>query len=170
MPRKRWRSFVLACGAVFALIGAVSLAVEIVTRDGPNYSRIEGGLYQGGNVSSPPWRTRAVLNLCETPDPYTCEVYVWEPIRDAAPAPSVAWLRERVEWIDAQRQAGHRVFVHCHAGNSRSGMVVVAYLMYKNRWARDEALAFVRTRRPSTRPNPAFMDLLAEWERVVLGR
>ncbi len=170
MPRK-WRSpITLFLVAALVVPGAAYLAVAYITSEEPNYSRIDDGLYQGGNVSSPPWRTRAVLNLCESPDPYTREVHVWEPIPDAAPAPSLAWLRERVEWIDAQRQAGRRVFVHCFNGVSRSGMVVVAYLMHKNRWSRDEALAFVREKRPVTRPNPAFMELLAEWEKVVLAK
>jgi protein-tyrosine phosphatase len=30
-------------------------------------------------------------------------------------------------------------------------------------WPRDEALAFVRQRRPQARPNRAFMELLIEW-------
>jgi hypothetical protein len=171
MPRKWGRSPVALFGcAALVLVGGAYLIVEWVTRDEPNYTRIEDDLYQGGHCPSPPRRTRAVLNLDEAPDPYTCETYVWEPIRDAAPAPSLTWLRERVEWIDAQRQAGRRVFVHCRNGVSRSGTVVVAYLMHKNRWTRDAALAFVRSKRPITRPNPAFMELLAEWEKLVLAK
>jgi len=72
-----------------------------------------------------------------------------------------------VEFVDAQRRAGATVYVHCRNGASRSGMVVIAYLMYKNRWTRDEALEYVRKRRPVTRPNPAFMERLLEWEKVV---
>src|SRR5262245_22740877 len=113
MPRSRRRVFVLLFCAAFVLIGGTYLIVELVTREGPNYSHIEDGLYQGGAVPSPPWRTRAVLNLCESPDPYTSEVHVWEPIPDAIPVPSIDWLRARVEWIDAQRQSGKRVYVHC---------------------------------------------------------
>ena len=43
--------------------------------------------------------------------------------------------------------------------------MTVAYLMAKNHWTRDEALEFVRSRRPVVCPNPAFMELLLEWER-----
>ena len=63
---------------------------------------------------------------------------------DAAPAPSLQWLRDRVAFVDEHRRAGHSTYIHCYAGISRSGMVVVAYLMYKNKWTRDEALAYVR--------------------------
>jgi len=69
--------------------------------------------------------------------------------------------------VDAQRQAGRTVFVHCFAGVSRSGMVVTAYLMFKHGWTRDQALEFVRSKRPSAKPNGAFMELLLEWEREL---
>ena len=45
-------------------------------------------------------------------------------------------------------------------------MVVTAYEMYKNHWTR-EALAFIRSKRPQFRPNPAFLERLDEWERVL---
>src|SRR5205085_6500381 len=76
------------------------------------------------------------------------------------------WLRRQVDFIAAQRQAGRITFVHCLNGVSRSGLVVVAYLMQKNAWTREEALAFVQTRRP-VRPNPCFMGLLLEWEQSL---
>ena len=44
---------------------------------------------------------------------------------------------------------------------------VVAYLMQRNHWSRDQALEFVREKRPQVRPNPAFMELLLEWERLL---
>jgi hypothetical protein len=128
------------------------------------YSLIEDGLYQGGHVPEPPPGTTAVLNLCEQADPYKCELHSWEAIPDAAPAPSLEWLRARVQFVDEQRKAGKTVYVHCFGGVSRAGMVITAYLMQKNGWARDEALAFVRKGRPITNPNPAFMKLLEEWE------
>ena len=46
-------------------------------------------------------------------------------------------------------------------------MVVVAYLMFKNAWSRDEALEFVRNKRAIVRPHPAFMSLLLDWEEVL---
>ena len=130
----------------------------------------EDGLYLGGYVPEPPPGTRAVLNLCESADPYAAEVHKWSAIADAAPAPSIDWLREQVEFIDAQRAAGLPTYVHCRNGVSRGGMVMVAYLMWKHRSTRDDALAFVRTHRPQVRPNPAFMELLAEWDKVVNAR
>jgi hypothetical protein len=145
----------------------VLLGVERWYRGGPNYSLIEDGLYMGGDVKEPPPDTDAVLNLCRRDDPYRTDIYLWEPIPDCAPAPRLAWLRRMVEFVDAKKREGLTTYVHCRAGVSRSGMVVVAYLMYKNHWTRDQALAFVREKRPQVRPNPAFMERLLEWERAL---
>ena len=131
------------------------------------YSLIEEGLYVGRYVPEPPPGTEAVINLCESEDSYQVGVCLWEPIRDAPPAPSIEWLRRVVGFITTQRQAGLTVYVHCHNGVSRSGMVATAYLMHEHDWTRDEALAFVRSKRPSVRPNPAFMPLLTEWEHAL---
>jgi hypothetical protein len=142
--------------------------VEYRGREGPNYSQIEPGLYMGGWVTEPPPGTTAVLNLCENEDPYDSPVRLWEPIRDAGPAPDIDWLRRTVAFVGDQRRAGATTFIHCcRNGVSRSGMVVTAYLMSEHGWTRDEAIAFVRSKRPIVRPNSAFMERLAEWETVL---
>lgn len=160
---------------VLVLVGCVAawLVLREVERrmnaDLVNYHRIEDGLYLGGNVEEPPPGTEAVLNLCEFEDPYRSAVHAWQPIRDAAPAPDLAWLRKQVEFIDAQRREGRVTYVHCFNGVSRGGMVVTAYVMFKNRCGRDEALARVRQQRPIVRPNPAFLERLLEWEQELKG-
>ena len=138
-------------------------------QDAASYSLIEDGLYMGGAVAEPPPGTGAVLNLCRRKDPYPCEAALWAPIPDSEPAPDLDWLRKAVDFVEGRRKAGVTVFVHCRAGISRSGMVVVAYEMARNHWTRDRALDFVRSKRPMARPNPAFMERLLEWERVVNG-
>jgi hypothetical protein len=153
--------------AGFAVVWLALLWLERSYIDAENYSLIEDGLFMGGDVRQPPSGTKAVLNLCETEDGYRTDVYRWEAIPDTSPSPSLVWLREMVEFIDKQRQAGLVTYVHCRNGVSRSGMVITAYLMFKHHWSRDEALAFVRTKRSIVRPNPAFMDQLAEWEREL---
>jgi hypothetical protein len=157
---------VLLAAAALA-VGAVHLLVDRLTREPPNYSQVEEGLWLGGYVAEPPSGTRAVLNLCESEDPYRVESHRWESIRDAEPVPSLDWLRSQVAFIESERAAGRTVFVHCRNGVSRSGMVVVAYFMAHHGWSRDEAVVFVRSRRPGLRPNPAFMQLLLEWERLL---
>ena len=133
----------------------------------PNYSLIEPGLYMGGQCTRPPANVQSVLNLSLHKDNFSTDFYVWHPIPDGAPAPDISWLRDQVEFIDTQRSAGREVFIHCDAGISRSGMVMAAYLMNHYSWSRDQALDFIRTKRPIVHPNAAFMDLLNEWEDFV---
>jgi hypothetical protein len=167
MRQPWWRSWLLiVLTGLLALAIATNVVVYYLTREPPNYARIEDGLYMGGRVPEPPPGTQAVLNLCEVEDTYRAPVHEWAPIPDAEPAPDIDWLRRQVEFVDAQRRAGRQVYVHCHAGVSRAGMVVVAYEMFKNGWTRDVAMAFVRSRRSVVNPNPAFMRLLLDWEQV----
>jgi len=147
-------------------VWSVGIAAKRVDED-PNYTLIEDGLYMGGVVRRPPPGTRAVLNLCERADSYGADYVLWQPIRDAEPAPDLDWLRRMVDFVARHRQAGGTVYIHCRNGVSRSGLVTVAYLMLKNGWTRDQALKFVRGARPEARPNPAFMDRLKQWERVA---
>jgi hypothetical protein len=163
MFRRRRALVVLVAGGLAAwviLLGVARLYGE------DEYSLIEDRLYLGECVKEPPRGTRAVVNLCDKPDPYQVEVTLWEPI-DGGQSPGIDWLRRVVEFIDARRRAGLTTYVHCLAGMNRSGMVVTAYLMYEYGWTRDEALTFVRSKRPQVQPNPALMRLLGEWERTL---
>lgn len=160
------RRVVWGIGFLAAFIVGVHLLVEEITRERPNYSKIEDGLWLGGSVAEPPPKTDTVLNLCETPDRFVIANARHEPIRDGIPVPSLDWLRQQTAFIAAERSAGRVVFIHCLNGISRSVMVTAAYLMQREGWSRDQALTFIRERRPGVRPNPAFMQLLLEWERT----
>ena len=167
-----WPAF-LVVGPAAIVLGLYLIAAQADRRareeyyPKTNYSRIEDGLYLGGILSEPPGGTRAVLNVCETKDPYQVEVHRWEPIPDLGPAPGLDWLRSQVKFIDDQRKAGRPVYVHCRAGVNRSPTVVVAYLMWRDGLTRDEALAIVRRKRPRVGPFPAYMGYLSEWEKAL---
>ena len=165
MSTSRWRRWLWTLLVLAGGIGSVHLLVEILTREGPNYALIEPGLYLGGLVPEPPPGTVVVLNLCGAEDSYETKIQRWVPIKDSEPAPDLPWLGEQVAFIDENRRSGRTVFVHCRNGVSRSGMVVVAHLMDRHGWTRDEALEKVQAMRPIVRPNPAFMRLLSEWEK-----
>ncbi|HEX3152835.1 MAG TPA: dual specificity protein phosphatase [Gemmataceae bacterium] len=163
--RRDWHILILAAVAVAATVALV--VVHEITREPPNYSKIENGLWMGGRVAEPPPGTRAVLNLCDADDAYRVESYQWQSIRDSAPAPSLEWLAAQVDFVESERAAGRTVYVHCAAGASRSGMVVAAYLMKREGWTRDGTIEFLRSKRSVVNPNPAFMELLLEWEERV---
>src|SRR5262249_54858427 len=123
------------------------------------------GLWMGGSVDRPPPGTDAVLNLSSIKDRYKARFHAHDPIDDAPPAPSLDWLRDAVKWVDEQRKAGRTTYIHCQAGISRAAMVTAAYLMRDRGWGRDRALRHIREERPQIAPNPAFLALLAEYER-----
>jgi hypothetical protein len=164
----RLRVLVVVLAGCLLLWGSL-LALERHV-DVPNpqqYDEIEEGLLLGPRVSQLPPGAGAVLNLCESEDEYQAPVHRWKPIRDSAPAPSLDWLKDQVDFVAEQRARGVTTYVHCMNGVSRSGMVVTAYLMRERHWSRDVALEFVRSKRPDVKPNPAFMKLLLEWEKSL---
>jgi len=65
-----------------------------------------------------------------------------------------------VKMIDGYLSCGKQVLVNCFAGVSRSTTIVLAYLMYKNKWSVQEALSFVRSKRPIINPNYGFISQL----------
>ena len=95
------------------------------------------------------------------------EAALWDPVHEGGTQPSLDWLRRVVAFIADQRRAGRTTFVHCLAGVNRSGAAVTAYLMQSHGWGGDEALAFLRERRPEVRLDPGLMRLLTEWERML---
>jgi protein-tyrosine phosphatase len=62
-------------------------------------------------------------------------------------------VRFGVRSIDEAVKSGGKILVSCHAGISRSPSMVCAYLMY-NGFSWDEALAFIRSKRPQVFPHP----------------
>src|SRR6476619_1938285 len=76
--RRSWPIVALAAAALAVVV--VHLAVNRLTRESPNHSEIENGLWLGGYVSEPPRGVQAVLNLCESQDLYQVESHRWEPI------------------------------------------------------------------------------------------
>jgi len=56
------------------------------------------------------------------------------------------------------------VFIHCHAGISRSSTLVISYLMKLNHKKRDGMIKFLKRCRPIIQPNKSFMKQLNIWE------
>ena len=60
-----------------------------------------------------------------------------------------------------------KVLVHCMAGASRSATIVIAYLMWTNKWKFNEALEFVTKKRPIVCPNDGFQNQLKLFEKLL---
>ena len=58
-----------------------------------------------------------------------------------------------LDLFEQVRSDGKRIYVHCHAGISRSSSFVIAYLMWKNDWKYVKAHEFVKSIRATVNPN-----------------
>lgn len=58
------------------------------------------------------------------------------------------WAWEIVYKLTKERNQGNRILVHCHAGMQRSAAVMAMYLISQYRCTTDEAVAFLRSKRP----------------------
>ena len=86
----------------------------------------------------------------------------------------MAWKDERhqilhgldyaLRFVHSAVRQGHSVLIHCEQGKSRSGSVMVAYLMAAHGMSLQGALAFVKDRRPIVHPNAGFMKQLMTFE------
>ncbi|CAM9948196.1 unnamed protein product [Heterosigma akashiwo] len=72
-------------------------------------------------------------------------------------------LKSCITFMDQGKHYGN-VLVHCNQGVSRSCSMVIGYLMKRQGMTYDEALAYVRERRPQANPNFAFESELRKWE------
>ena len=73
-------------------------------------------------------------------------------------------LDAALPWIKAAIKQGGKVLLHCATGSSRSGAVLVAYLMREQGLTFEEALLVARHSRPIIKPNPGFVDQLKSLE------
>lgn len=71
------------------------------------------------------------------------------------------------DFIESGLVGGGGVFVHCAMGKSRSAAAIVAFLMRRFGYGRDEALRQVCEGRPVCSPNPGFMEQLDVYGKML---
>jgi predicted protein tyrosine phosphatase len=72
------------------------------------------------------------------------------------------WIFGRAVKIVVHYALQHpKLLVHCHAGRSRSVMVVACHLVRQNAWDLRQAVAFIHAKRPETVPPE---ELLSVWD------
>ena len=69
--------------------------------------------------------------------------------------------------IDTIKSKKGCVFVHCHAGISRSATICIAYVMKTMQWGLSKAYEFVKQKRPCISPNLHFMGQLLEFQKQL---
>ena len=85
---------------------------------------------------------------------------------DTAESDLISSFDECVDFINDGAKKGYATLVHCAAGISRSATICIAYMIKQQGMGADEALEYVRSRRPIVCPNAGFRDQLLRYANV----
>ncbi|MFQ5740587.1 MAG: dual specificity protein phosphatase family protein [Acidobacteriota bacterium] len=107
--------------------------------------------------------TTAFLNVASEEFPYRKALpahvcYRWYGMSDGALIPRDTLIAS-VMSLSGLCQEGRKVYIHCHAGVSRSGCILALYLALKQRLSYRQAIQKIRQHRPVCNPNPALIDV-----------
>lgn len=138
----------------------------------PNH--IIGGLYLGSIDSAynkhglQNLGVTHVISVLEAPVPYPGRFrYLPIELPDLDTTNLYAYFSTTTDFINQAMRNNAACLVHCHAGVSRSATIVLAWVMKTYRLRRDDAIEFVRDRRPVIQPNDGFLEQLAQWEAEI---
>ncbi|XP_024379943.1 protein-tyrosine-phosphatase MKP1 [Physcomitrium patens] len=98
------------------------------------------------------------------PDEFTYKT-LW--LKDSPSEDITSVLYIVFDFIEAVRQQGGRVFVHCCKGVSRSTSLVIAYLTWLQRCTFQDAFNFIKAARAVTNPNLGFACQLLQFQKQL---
>lgn len=110
-----------------------------------------------------------ILNVTREIDNFFPGTFSYHNIRvyDEEATDLLAHWNETYNFIVKAKKNRSKCLVHCKMGVSRSASTVIAYAMKEYGWSLEKAYNFVKQKRSITRPNPAFMRQLAEYEGIL---
>lgn len=65
-----------------------------------------------------------------------------------------------IKFLSSMNSTTDRAIIHCKHGQSRSATIAAAYLIHKNGWGVEEAIAHLKSCRPKVCPNEGFISQL----------
>ena len=72
------------------------------------------------------------------------------------------------EFIEsAMKNNNGNIFIHCHAGVSRSVTILTSYLMKKNNWNVEDTIKFIKNKRDIVNPNLDFRLALSNYRKTL---
>lgn len=111
----------------------------------------------------------AVLNVSHNCASHFKELFEYKiiPVQDSHHSDLLSHLSTAFDFINSIKAKSGKVFVHCHAGISRSATVCIAYIMKHMEMCLTKSYDFVKQKRPCIAPNLHFMGQLLEFERQL---
>eukprot|EP00466_Bigelowiella_natans_P003345 jgi/Bigna1/142724/aug1.72_g17432 len=93
--------------------------------------------------------------------------YMRCPVQDSDAASLKDYFDKVVPFVDAAREKGHGVLIHCQQGVSRSSTITIAYLMKSQKMSLMDAYITVKSKRPVVKPKKNFLRELQEYEKSM---
>lgn len=91
-------------------------------------------------------------------------------ILDEPEAKIYKYFNKVADIINKYRNQGKRVFIHCHAGISRSASLLTSYYMKHRNMSIEESIGYIQSRRPFVRPNDGFLLQLISYEKLLTDK
>lgn len=80
--------------------------------------------------------------------PFGVELFIWIPVKNHT-APTKDQLELGVSAIEKIISMKKKVYIHCQNGHGRAPTLVASYLIKNKGYAPNEAVAFIRSKRPT---------------------
>jgi len=111
-------------------------------------------------------KIRLIVNATDAVPVYTNVKTMRVPVEDAPSSANrmAKYVPMTTVAINDVLRHGQNVLVHCRAGMNRSATVVAAYLMFSKGFTADQAMAFVKKRKPECFTPMNFKSSLNSWE------
>lgn len=100
-------------------------------------------------------------------EPKGVEFYLWLPVKNLS-APTQDQLDLGVANLQSLVTSGRKVYVHCRNGHGRAPTLVAAYLIKKGLSA-EEAIAFIKEKRPAVHLEESQIEALKDFYRKAAG-
>ncbi len=131
-------------------------------------SEIIPGVYLSGvccinNINIKTYDLKHVLSVMTNPPLLENVNQKIIPILDTKNQNISSYFEEAYEFIENAVQKNENVIVHCYAGISRSGTIIISYIMRKMNMSYDNAIQYVKSKRSIVSPNIEFYFELSQY-------
>ncbi|KAF3630142.1 Protein-tyrosine-phosphatase MKP1 [Capsicum annuum] len=102
------------------------------------------------------------------PEYFKCDFVYWTLLLQDIPSEDItSILYDVFDYFEDVREQHGRVFVHCYQGVSRSTLLVIGYLMWREGQSFDDAFEYVKSARGIVDPNIGFSCQLLQCQKKV---
>jgi len=142
-----------------------------------NYNYIDDGIFAGTNQCC----TLSLSDLLKKEDitvdisleaekidqPFGVSVYLWIPTPDHTP-PTKDQLEFALTSLKKLVDQNKKIYVHCKNGHGRTSTILTAFFMQQRGYKKDQAIEFIKSKRPTTHLQDSQLSFLDEFQKTLL--